>query len=232
MDQTVINAYGDKRVLAGDGRHGVDVASQRADNLDLMALEDIWKRIAGGTIPSTADLGCGSGGQVARMAATGAHVLGMDISDQASAIAEAAPAATFLQMDLEALATMRPAVPGAPFDVVVCQRTIHYLPHQMACAVLTALHDHYMGPEATLYISASGIGSELADGYACAKAPVHRRYAELGSAMQEKHGIFGPVCLYSEFDLAELVAAVGFRVIDVSVSPFGNAKVAAVRRRP
>ena len=77
----VINIHGDERLLAGDGRHGVDVAIQRADDLDMLAIKHIKSRSQDGLFTKAVDFGCGSGGQVFRMAQAGANVLGVDITD-------------------------------------------------------------------------------------------------------------------------------------------------------
>lgn len=225
-----INDYGDQRILAGDGRHGIDVASQRADVLDQAALDHLLALIADGRNPTAADLGCGAGGQVARMAATGARVLGVDLCCPAAPIEQQMPSATFIQLDLRNMAPARATLPLSPFDVVVCQRTIHYLKASEAVPLLFALASRYMAAGGRLYISASGMASELATGYPDRDAPLHRRYAELSLEMQQKHGILGPVCLYRETELADMVEAAGFRILDASNSAFGNAKVAAELR--
>lgn len=223
-----VNCYGDRRILAGDGGHGIDVAAQRADALDEMALAEIRSLASRGRRPAAADLGCGSGGQLGRMALAGAAAVGVDVSDQRLAVAErAGPGAAFVRMDLRDIALRLPALPFAPWDVVVSQRTLHYLPHRDAAALLRALRERYLRPGGLLLISASGMGSELADGYPDRARPVAERRSALAAGMQEKHGIRGDVCLYHPQELADLAAAAGFAPFDVSASSFGNAKVAA-----
>lgn len=224
---TTVNLYGDRRILAGDGAHGIDVAAQRADALDEAAIARIREIVHEGCQPSAVDLGCGSGGQVARMCAAGARVLGVDISDQAATVLSAGPTATFLRMDLSMLEASEEPLPGAPFDVVVSQRTIHYLPHPVALHMITAIGQRHMRQNGRLYLSASGMLSELADGYQHRASAIGDRFHPLSPAMVEKHGICGPVCLYTPQELADLVSAAGFEVLDVSASAFGNAKVMA-----
>ena len=79
-------------------------------------------------------------------------------------------------------------------------------------------------PGARLFISASGMQSELADGYPHAGNPVEERFALLAPAMQAKHGVREPVCLYAKDELERLVLAQGFTAIRTWTSPFGNVK--------
>jgi SAM-dependent methyltransferase len=225
-----LNGYGDRRILAGDTGHGVDVASQRADALDEAAVADVARRAAAGARPTAADLGCGRGGQVARMAAAGARVVGFDLDDHAAEVAAAG--GLFVRADLRSFAASRAALPLAPWDVVVSQRTIHYLPHGEAAALLRSLAAGRMAPGGGLYLSASGTASELSGGGYPLHLPLAERFAPLSPEMAAKHGILPPVCLYSVEELSALVEACGFRVVRAERSAFGNVKVAALAPGP
>jgi hypothetical protein len=79
-------------------------------------------------------------------------------------------------------------------------------------------------PGARLFVSASGMDSELAAGYAHAGRPVRERFAALAEAMQAKHRVREPVCLYTKDELEDLVLGQGFTAIRTWLSPFGNVK--------
>lgn len=218
-----INLYGDQRVATATG-HGVDIASQRADDLDLMAVEFV-QRLHGAIV---LDAGCGHGGQAARLAKAGAsHVTALDAADYKPQVIESmrregvAFGFSFVQASVEAVDTAL-----GPFDVIMCQRMIHYLPHDAALRALKWFH-RAAGNGARLFISASGMDSELGDGYAGKEVPVAQRFAPLAPAMAEKHSIHPPVCLYRQSELEATVAAAGWVVEKAFLSPFGNVKLVA-----
>lgn len=215
-----MNVYGDERILAGDGLHGVDIADQRMDALDEEAIQYIKTFLH----PITAvDLGCGAGGQVARMVEAGAQVLGIDIFNQEEVIARKTNnRATFLCRDLLDIPKM--TLPMTPWNLVISQRTIHYFTYQQAHSILKGVYDNMEGK---LFISASGMKSELSFGYPHAHLPVQDRYAFLEDNMANRHGIMSRVCLYHEEELAELLQEIGFIVEKASHSTFGNCKVVA-----
>lgn len=217
-----INLYGDKPEFLAAG-HGADIASQRADDLDLMAIE--WVRSL--SSPFAIDVACGAGGQAFRLAQAGATVVATDIADMTQIIDSASTGlpgrVVFVQLDMRCLDQLQVELPA---DVIVCQRAIHYLSFSAAIGVVAQMA-RLLAPGGRLYLSASGIHSELADGYVGRDAPVEARYARLALAMREKHGIRSPVCLYSEDDLSRLLIAGGFAVESIFSSAFGNIKAVA-----
>src|SRR5690349_17256430 len=78
-----INQYGD-RFLPTDGGYGVDVASQRRDELDDECLEYIGVRTKAGLETRAVDLGGGCGAHSMRMGEAGAEVTMIDIVDMAT----------------------------------------------------------------------------------------------------------------------------------------------------
>ncbi len=225
-----LNAHGD-RARPTDGGHGMDIASQRADELDLMAIAHIEALVAGALGDRDVlalDVGCGHGGQAARMAKFGAKVLAIDVGDCAEKVAVAmrrqgvgAAAWAFRRMGIEQVGTL-----GVRADVIVCQRMIHYLRHAHAREALRALRSA-AAQRCTLYLSASGMQTELVDGYAGQGARVDERFATLRVDRSLKHGIAQPVCLYREDELAALVRGAGWTVETVFRSAFGNVKLVA-----
>ena len=219
-----------RRRPAGGGC-GIDVASQRADDLDERCMAFLDARFAHNqpARPSALDLACGQGGQALRMAAAGALVTAVDQHDHGPTIqGEAARRQiwrppVFVRADLCALPV---DLPGAPFDAIVCQRAIHYLPYAKAVAALR-IWPRYLKPGARIFLSASGLTSELGRGYPHQQQPVIERFAPLAPDMAARHDIQLPVCLYEAMDLVDLLHAAGFGIAEVFRSPFGNIKAVA-----
>lgn len=220
-----LNLYADKAVFLAAG-HGADIASQRADDLDMMAIEHTRSRQCTFAI----DIACGAGGQSIRLAQQGATVIATDIVDMTKVVTAAAAAATppvnisFAQLDMRALDKLYVEMPA---DVIICQRAIHYLPFPDAVEIIRGI-SKLLATDGRLYISASGINSELGDSYSGCNNFVEERYAELSPAMRDKHGIHGPVCLYSEDDMAQLLIQGGLLPVTIFASAFGNIKAVAM----
>jgi 2-polyprenyl-3-methyl-5-hydroxy-6-metoxy-1,4-benzoquinol methylase len=228
MKQETINIYGDKRITTHAGK-GIDVASQRADDLDMMAVEYI-RSIASSRSVLAVDVGCGHGGQTVRMAKAGAHVIAMDANDYSTEIAEMVGSeglpdgcVAFLQSGVES----EPNV--GQVDVVMCQRMIHYL-EQHAAAKALSWFWRISVSGGRMFLSASGLDSELGNGYPAKDVLVESRFAHLSPEMSEKHAIRSPVCLYRPDELAEMAKKAGWEVEKVFVSPFGNVKLVAVKK--
>ncbi len=208
---------------------GIDVASQRADALDEKALAFLASLREKSDAASALDLACGLGGQARRMAALGVSVAAVDQQDQPTLSPDAlthrgAPTTLwFVQADMRHLPL---DLPFAPYDAICCQRALHYLPYAEAHAVLLSLKA-LMKKRARLFVSVSGLPSELRHGYVHAALPVTERFAPLGAEMALRHGIESPVCLYEAQDLVDLLHEAGYGVQDIGVSPFGNIKAVA-----
>lgn len=203
--------------------HGLDIASQWTDELDLEALRflvspQIPRRVA-------VDLGCGLGVQGIRFAVLGCDTTLYDIADVGGRIDEVRrvlglPALAFRCLEL------RRATPEdfpARIGLAYSQRFLHYLRFDEAARLLSLLAER-MCAGARLFVSASGLGSELGEGYAHAVLPLEQRFAPLSPAMQAKHAIGEPVCLYTPADLEHVLLAQGFTAVRVWASPFGNVK--------
>lgn len=219
-----------RRRPAGDG-HGIDVASQRADDLDERCLAFLDARFAQNPTarPTALDLACGQGGQALRMAARGAIVTAVDLCDQGPTIQRGAAERhvwqppLFVQADLCALPR---SIPGAPFDAIVCQRALHYVPHAEAVVALSGW-PQTLKPGGRVFLSVSGLGSELGRGYLHRDRPIAERWVPLAPDMAERHDIRPPVCLYEPMDLVDLLHAAGFGIAEVFRSAFGNVKAVA-----
>lgn len=220
-----LNLYGDQR-KATEGGFGVDIATQRADDLDLQCVAHIRDRVAGGSVVRALDLASGPGGQALRMAKAGAQVMAIDVNHYGTLIREAAH-----QEKLEIMFSKQDMRGDwwrglEPFDVIICQRAIHYLPWHEACAVLVNIR-HVLAPTGKLYLSASGLLSELGDGYQHHATDITQRFTPLSETMSAKHSIEGPVCLYTQSDMARLLESSGYHIESLFASPFGNIKAVA-----
>lgn len=215
------NVYGDSLDKGIDGR-GVDIALQRADDLDNACLNYL-KTLQ---TPRVLDIGCGAGGQSIRMAQVGACVVGVDLEDFFIEFARLNQVNGLNQEQLTF--TSGNVVDVLPkldsFDSALSQRTFHYLPYQTALEVLQELKKHVTGK---LFISLSGFKSELGSGYPDRDKPVEQRFSKLSDEMSAKHHIREPLCLYTEEEARELLEKAGWSVENIYSSSFGNIKVIA-----
>jgi SAM-dependent methyltransferase len=200
---------------------GVDVALTRTDDLDKLLLVDISES----DDLSVLDLGCGQGGQSLRMAAAGARVVGVDVHNhnevfrvyrEQNNIPESS--LRFIQGDVQHYASLTEL---ETFDICCLQRMIHYVPHAQAKQLLTQLKETLAG---TLYISVTGIESEIGRVYSDTQKPVAERFCCLEKDAMETFSITEPICLYTQVEFVELLASAGWRVEKVWTSAFGNHK--------
>lgn len=216
-----INAYGD-RLLATTGRHGADIAAQRLDDLDREAI--IWICSNHSPQPVTLDLGCGFGWQGLRFSLIGANSYLYDLLAEPPLFADIRRASginlTYISSDLRNGIT---AMPDASIDLAFSQRFIHYLRYSQASLLISQIVER-MRCRASFFISASGIDSELGQGYLSGTDPLEFRFGKLSTYMAEKHGIHEPVCLYSEDDLSRLMDISGLSTVRLWRSSFGNIK--------
>lgn len=214
------NIYGDT-LTAGIDDHGVDIAVQRVDDLDKKILEYIATKSS----PRVLDLGSGSGGQSLRMVESGAHVTAVDIHDFSELFSELRTKNELPIDDLQFicgdLTRLPEFLPGQTFELCLSQRTFHYLRYQRALNVLTFLHKIVTE---RIYISVSGLNTELGNGYPSREISVENRWGKLSLDMAKKHHIDAPVCLYTKQEFSELLKKSGWTEVECWESPFGNIK--------
>lgn len=236
MNDPVINRYGDRRIAQAEG-HGADIASQRLDPLDRLALAEIercWHETPA-RAPRALELGCGAGGLAVRLAQAGADYTGVDRIDFTADFARLAETLTpacrgrlcFVQGDFSALPESLLATLAGQVSLLIAQRCLHYLPYPSALASLRDL-GHLLVPDARVYIGVSGLASELSLGYPAARQPLTVRFGRLGSDMAVRHAIEAPVCLYRPDELRQLLENAGYEVLKLFSSPFGNVKAVAM----
>lgn len=218
MSSKTINLYGDKDINKMAG-YGHDISSQRFDDLDKSALICALKYNKKRFI----DIGCGE----ARVGLTASIITDcailvdiVDVSDKINKFrSNMNTNIEFINIDARALTpdqVMR-------VDIAYSQRFIHYLRYEEAKKLLAIVFEG-SEKDAFLFISASGIKSELGIGYEGLNVPIEDRYFHLEEGCSRKHNILGNVCLYSEDDLCRLATSVGYKKENVYSSAFGNVK--------
>jgi len=218
----VINVYNDIPLNALDG-FGIDISTQRADDLDNELLALI--KANNGNVLRVLDLGCGMGGQTLRMAALGCHVTSVDALDFSMVITHGC---NQLNIPVEKVQFINADIRNTggylhgEYHYIYSQRAVHYLPYIEAKQLLTELREHLRkGFESKLFISVSGLHSELGQGY-IGSPNIDARFSYLHSTMAEKHKIEQPVCLYTLEDLNTLLLNCGYKIEKIYTSLFGN----------
>ena len=207
-------------------QYGVDVASQRLDDLDKRVLAAVQEMVSVGVSPRVLDVGCGQGGLSLALAATGAKVVALDIDDYGDVIqGQSVPhgeAIDFIQADIRDWVVTN----TERFDLGVLQRVLHYLPYKDAQIVLEKLRN----VSDKLYLSVTGTTTAIASHYDALTMPITERWGRLDAVGQELFSISAPLCLYTESELRELLIKTGWEIEWLRVSDFGNIKVEAKKR--
>lgn len=230
IPDSIINPYGDEYKVISKS-YGSDVSSQRLDELDIAcaqyALNLVANNMKNGLLPPQGiDLGSGLG-----VPSIAIHLLGcrmlltdiLDLQERFEILQQKLPLLSeliYLQKDAKLLTT-----DDFPKNLsfAYSQRFLHYLHFDEAVILLQKINLR-MNTGARLFISASGLTSELGKDYPHAKKPVHQRFTQLSELYAIKHGILEEVCLYTEMDLIQLAESIGFVKINVYTSEFGNVK--------
>lgn len=230
-----LNEGGD-RVITTTGNHGIDISSQRMDQLDRRALQYALSLYEESpttlheTPPTAVDLGCGLGIQGVRFALLGMETTLIDIHDISHRIEILSDlfsigSLRFLQKDVR---NLQPENLPEEIALLHSQRFVHYLEFEEARA-LFSLFANQMKEASRVFVSASGLHTELGDEYPDRDVPLEDRYSKLAPAMANKHDIRDPVCLYTIEDMKQLLTEAGFHVRDIHASTFGNIKAIAER---
>lgn len=221
----VLNDF-DDRVIETTGAHGADIASQRMDELDEAAMEYALD-IRNGSV-SALDLGCGLGIQGFRFSLVGIDTILVDILDITDRVETMnglfdIGSLTFLQKDARELTSS-----DFPDNLKLAfsQRFIHYLTWDEAHNLFNLLAES-LRRDGRVFVSASGLNTELSDGYPHRDVPPEERFGRLEASVAEKHDIHRRVCLYERADMERLLTDTGFHVRSISESGFGNIKAIA-----
>ncbi|MBO5836147.1 MAG: methyltransferase domain-containing protein [Bacteroidales bacterium] len=216
-----LNLYGDNYV-ATSGSHGADISSQRCDELDNMALAFV----SGMCRPRVLDIGCGFAAQSLRFAHNGADVVAVDIMDISQHLSarmkqEGLPLDKIVFHNTDVQFFLKNNV--LDYDVIYSQRFIHYLNPLVALDVVRRFYN-ILSDSGRIFISASGINSELSTDYIGRDINVMQRFEYLKDQMRIKHGITERVCLYRPDELEWLFKRAGFKTMNIWESAFGNVK--------
>lgn len=206
--------------------YGVDVAVRRSDDLDKLLLAEISQVRDNCRV---LDIGCGAGGQSGRMAATGAEVHAIDITNYADAfwvlrrtLKLAEHQLRFTHGDAR---TILPTLATASYSIICLQRTIHYLSYDEARTLLTTGATIVTN---RLFISATGLNSAIGRLHPLRAQSVDNRFATLPVTAAKTFDISAPLCVYTEVEFTTLLHQSGWQVERIWTSAFGNIKVIAI----
>ena len=203
-----MNLYGDS-FTPTQHNHGVDISSQRQDELDMASCRYIESLCNQGIKPVAVDMGGGFGSHAIRMAQTGATVYMIDLSDTARQNFAAAVdsglspdnSLFFLHKSFSQLEDKD--IPNA-IDMLYSQRAIHYGPYHEALATLKFMW-RKMKQKGQVFISAAGYDTEYGLTYPHRNKTIEERFSCLTQDMQEKHAIHHKIVTYTEEELAPLL---------------------------
>lgn len=206
--------------------YGVDIAARRADDLDRALVTAVAEQVAQGKSPTVLDLGSGSGGQAARLAAAGAAVTAVDLGpyqDSIAAYNEQLPVTAapieFVQADAYAYLTSE----EKRFDFVLLQRMLHYLPYAAALQLLRTLSER----SNHLYVSVTGATSAIGAVHPAPDAALADRFLPLPRDAAETFSVTAPLCVYTHEEFCTVLTASGWQIEQSWQSAFGNSKAIA-----
>jgi SAM-dependent methyltransferase len=201
--------------------YGVDVAKSRIDDLDRLLLRQSSMEKA-----TVLDLGCGSGGMSFKLGEAGAKVFAVDIEDYSKEFSikldlqpELKGKIQFIHDDMNNLASI---LRGQTFDYCLFQRSLHYLSYE---AAVSLLHDLNKLVTDKMFISVTGLESDIGKSYPARTAVLSKRFAKLLPEEAKKFSIQAPLCLYQKEEFVDLLEQTGWKIDSISTSAFGNHKV-------
>lgn len=231
MGKNDLNDYGDA-FKQTDTKRGVDIASQRRDDLDKACIKDVQSRVKKSLPVNVMDLGAGYGTLSLAMAKLGAdvHMVDLNLSQarrQHSQSSDVKGRVLFLEKSFATLDASD--FPSEGLDVLYSQRSIHYIPYHQALETLKTCFNA-MSSGGMIYLSAAGYDTEYGLTYPHRDRAVEDRFSALSVDMREKHGIEHKIVTFTTAEFSELVERAGFQTDRVWASTFGNIKL--IGRRP
>lgn len=209
---------GHLNILNEETGYGHQVTSKRFDKLDDYALSQIESMPQAQVL----ELGCGHGRLTNTIlkARPDAKITAIDKNNYS----------LFLHQSVHFIHHNLPTLPheinGLTFDVVISQRTLHYLSYEDFRLLLKTLYDR-INPGGYMFLSVSGLNSVLGDDYPVSHMPIEKRFHYLSPEMQDEHAIEKKVCLYTKDELEYCVRNQRFVVDNCWQSDFGNIKLIA-----
>jgi SAM-dependent methyltransferase len=230
-----LNVHGDQLISAETAAtHGADISWQRTDELDRRFLRNCLDMLevtaAQGSSAIGLDLGSGYGRPSIAAALFGVEMHLYDLLDLAQYASRLRKTLNLscLRYHRGDLSRLNPEDLPPMISVVYSQRFVHYLRFSEAVALLRSVTDRLV-PHGRIFISASGLRSELGVGYKHKALPIQQRFARISPEMAEKHGIHEPVALYELEDLDKLLLPMGCEREWDAYSEFGNVKACFVK---
>ena len=208
-------------------QYGVDITSRRLDDLDALLLRDLEEyRNRTGDEVTVLDVGCGEGGLAGVLLKAGYSVDGVDVMKREPAVfaGKKYPKGRFFTADIRDFVAREQE--AGLYTAIVLQRIIHYIPYQAAVMVLKKYLERSV---CGMYVSFSGLESEIAKYYAHKDFPVENRFTVLSEVGQQTFSITEPLCLYSKDDVQCLITELDCRCEYFRTSAFGNHKCKLVR---
>lgn len=202
---------------------GYSISTERLDDLDqylLRLVRESQEELR------FLDLGCGDGRVAQEAALLGARTTGVDICLPKMTNFQH-PELSWITVTAEEYSKYL-LLASLKFDIICCQRMLHYLPYSEA-EVLLLMLSQCLTEIGSFGISVSGMSSELSERYIDFQRDPLNRFSKLSKKMQDKHQIYHPVCLYSQVEFEQLLLKTGFLIRESWVSDFGNVKIIANR---
>ena len=206
-------------------QYGVDVALKRQDDLDKKAISEVDRFISATKKVTVIDVGCGAGGTTTTLAQPGASVVGIDILDYSLPFEELRNANNlseqqlrFIQGDIRNISAL---VDELSPKICLMQRVIHYMSYNDALSVLKYLRKSGV---IELFISVTGLESDIGNNYTDKNKPIQKRFCTLALEDMDRFSITQSVCLYTPEDFMFLLQDSGWTIEEYWVSAFGNIK--------
>jgi len=204
-------------------KRGIDIAEKRLDILSKSFFSYLLKQNAGQKI---LDLGCGSGFVGVTASFLHHKVFLYDIDDQYFLTKKI----VFLQKNFnlkiffekQDLSNINYKILPNGVDVVYMGSFLHYLKYDDAIKLLTIIKKK-MRVGGRVFVSVSGLNSELGVGYENER-DIKRRFSYLDSNNRDRFLIQKQVVLYEKKDLVKVFTDIGFKLIEIKETAFGNLK--------
>jgi SAM-dependent methyltransferase len=206
------------------------LAAQAITDLELMALEEVNRRAGMQAKVQVLEVPCGNGRFSVLLAQAGATVTASDadtVREEVAGRALAAGVADQVMVYPQALAQLA-EIPGNGFDLVYCRYGLHCFRYAEARELVRQMLAR-LKIGGKIYLSAYGLYSHFGDAYPAADALLHARFAPLEPAVAARYGVTGPVCLYTERNLVNLLFEAGAGVLRTFTTTHGTVKAVGVR---
>lgn len=219
-----MNDYGDKMIQTPGG-YGSDISSQRIDALDQASLDFIEQQQ---DVIGAIDLGGGLGRHSVRMAAKGADVTLVELSNPVNSVHDFCKEDKVDPDKVRVLGKdyrdLSPSDYPQNYKLLYSQRSLCHVPYHDALNVLKAQFNA-LAEGGKIFISSAGYDTEDGKSHTLRDKPVHERFGYVSEEMQKKYGLTAPLLPYRADEFGDLAEAAGFQVEKIFVSDFGNIKL-------